>query len=34
MWKNIVEPDRPQATIWPCALHAWYQSLQTHTQNM
>jgi len=22
IWKNIIEPDRPQMTIWRCALHA------------
>jgi hypothetical protein len=31
MWKNMVEPDRPDMTI---RLHAGYISLQTHTQNM
>jgi len=35
MWKNIVEPDRPQMTIYSaCAFHAWYLRLQTHIQNM
>jgi len=31
MWKNIVEPDRPQVTIYygVCALHAGYLRLQT-----
>ena len=32
--KNIVEPYRPQITIWgigSCALHAGYPRLQTHT---
>ena len=32
VWKNIVEPQRPQMTI--CALHAGYLMLQTRTQNM
>jgi hypothetical protein len=34
MWKNNVELDKPQVTVWygVCALHAGY--LQTHTQNM
>jgi hypothetical protein len=31
MWKNVVEMDRAQTTIWPCTLHIGYQSLQTHT---
>ena len=32
--ENIVEPDRPQITIWrigACAVHAGYPRLQTHT---
>jgi len=33
MWKNTVESDRPQITLWR-ALHAGYQRLQTHTQYM
>ena len=35
MWKNLVEPDRPQKKI-KCgayAFHAGYVKLQTHTQN-
>jgi len=31
MWKNIVEPERPQMTVWPCAFRAGYLRLQTHT---
>jgi len=33
-WKNIVEADRPQMTIYynACALHAGCLRLQTHTQ--
>jgi hypothetical protein len=35
MWKNMVVPDRPQIKIYgPCELHAGYQRLQTHTQNV
>jgi len=33
MWKNVAL-GRPQMTIGACGLHAWYQMLQTHTQNM
>jgi len=30
MWKNIVQPYRPQMTVWhgACALHAGYPRLQ------
>jgi len=33
MWKNTVEPDRPQMTgqYGACALHAGKVRLQTHT---
>jgi len=31
MWKNIVEPGRPQMTI---LAHAGYLRLQTHTQDI
>ena len=34
MWENIVEPDRPQITMWHCQFRAGYLRLQTHTQNM
>ena len=36
MWKNIVEPGRPQMTMYldACALLAWYLRLQRHSQNM
>ena len=36
MWKNIVQPGRPQMTVQygACALHAGYPRLQTHTHNM
>jgi len=36
MWINTVQSDRSQVTIWndACALHALYQRLETHTQNM
>ena len=32
----MVAPDRPQMKIWygACALHARYQRLQTHSQNI
>jgi hypothetical protein len=35
MYKNMVEPDRPQLTIeyGACGLHAAYLRLQTCTQN-
>jgi len=34
MWKNMVEPDRPQMTIQygTCALQAGYVRLQTHSE--
>jgi hypothetical protein len=32
MWKNMVEPGRPQMTIW--RVHAGYLRLQTHTQSV
>jgi len=34
--KNVVESDRPQMAIQfiAYAMHAEYQKLQTHTQNM
>jgi len=36
MWKNFLEPERPQmkGQYGACALHAGYLSLQTHTENM
>jgi hypothetical protein len=36
MWKNVVEPDRPQMTTkyGVCILHAGKLKLQAHTQNM
>ena len=36
MWKNIVDPDRPQRIMQHGAreLHAGYLRLQTRTQNM
>jgi len=30
MWKNIVQPDRPQMTIWRMRIACW---IQTRTQN-
>ena len=41
-WNNIVQPDRPQMTIWRMRLHAGYVRLHTqthththtHTQNV
>jgi len=34
MWKNIVQPGRPQITIWRTRLHAGYLSPKTHTQDI
>jgi hypothetical protein len=34
MWKNVLEPDKPQMTHGAGALHAEYLTLQTHTQDM
>jgi hypothetical protein len=32
MWKNSVEPGRPEITIW--CMYAGYLRLQKHSQNM
>ena len=32
MWENVVQPDRPQMTIWRTRIACL--RLQTHTQNM
>jgi hypothetical protein len=33
MWKNIVELDRPQVTIWRMRLACWIpKATNTHTQ--
>ena len=34
MWKNTVEPDRPQMTVRRMPLYAGYLRINTHTQNM
>jgi hypothetical protein len=35
MWKNILEPERPQMTIWfICPSHWIPKATNTHTQNM
>jgi len=34
MWKNVVQPGRPQMTIGACPLHAGKLRLQAHTQDM
>jgi hypothetical protein len=41
MWKNIVEPDRPQVTVWrmriACSITDptyTYTHTHTHTENM
>ena len=32
MWKNIVEPDRPQITIWRMRIESWVpKATHTHT---
>jgi hypothetical protein len=34
-WKNIVEPDRSQMTIWRMRIACWMpKATNTHTQNM
>ena len=33
IWKNVVEPDRPQMTIWGMYFAFWMPKA-THTQNM
>jgi hypothetical protein len=33
MWKNIVEPGRPQVTIWSMRIAFWIpKATNTHTQ--
>jgi hypothetical protein len=35
MWKNIIEPDRPQMTIWHMCIPCWItKSTDTHTLNV
>ena len=35
MWTNIVGPDLARTSVYDaCALHAGYQTLPTHTQNL
>ena len=34
MWKNIVDPDRPQMTIWGMRIACWMPKAGTHTHNM
>ena len=34
MWKNIVEPYRPQITTWRMHIACWKLRLETHTQNI
>jgi len=34
MWRNSVEPDRPQKTIWCIHFTCSISKLQIHTQNM
>jgi len=35
MWKNIVESDRPQMTVWHMYIACWItKATNTHTQNM
>jgi hypothetical protein len=30
MWKNIVELDRPQMTIWRMRIACWIRKVHTH----
>jgi hypothetical protein len=35
MWKNLVEPERPQITVWCMRISHWIpKATNTHTQNM
>jgi len=35
MWKNIVEPGRPQITVWRLRITCWIpKATNTHTHNM
>jgi len=36
MWKNIVQPGRPQLPIWHMRFACWITKaqIQTHTQNI
>jgi len=31
MWKNTVEPDRPQATVWLMRTACWITNTNTHS---
>jgi len=33
IWKNTVEPGRPQMTTWCVRIAAGYIKIQTHSQN-
>jgi hypothetical protein len=33
MWKSVVEPDRPQMTIWPMRIACWIpNTTKTHSE--
>jgi len=33
MWKNIVEPERPQMTIWHMSMACWIpEAKNTHSE--
>ena len=34
MWKNIVEPGRPQMAVWRLRIACWIPKATTHSQNM
>jgi hypothetical protein len=34
MWKNMIETDRPQMTVWYMHIACGILRLKTHTQNM
>jgi len=34
MWKSILEPGRPDETIWRMRISCWVTKATTHTQNM
>jgi len=33
MWKDTVEPERPQMTIWRMGIACWIRKAKIHTQN-
>ena len=34
MWKNMVQPERPQMTTWRMRISSWILIIQTHAHSM